>query len=116
MSAWKSKERSVDRQVHLTPQPIIKNMLKPRFVSTLGRMVYPTISAVLIAGRVGAAPYASHVTNNAGTIQFILNENSDNAYVLFDSGSVSNNLGALTRGPQSFALGAHTNYAIGIFK
>jgi hypothetical protein len=65
-----------------------------------------------------ATPYASGVTNNSGTIQFILNESADNVYVLFDNSTVSNNLGAaaLSKGLQTFSLGAYTNYSINVFK
>ena len=63
-----------------------------------------------------AHPYASGVTNKSGTINYILNENADNVFVLFDNSTVSNNLGALTKGLQTFALAGHTNYSIGVFK
>ena len=63
-----------------------------------------------------AHPYASGVTNTVGTINYILNENADNAYVLFDNGTVSNNFGALTKGAQTFALTTHTNFTIGVTK
>ena len=63
-----------------------------------------------------AHPYASGVTNKTGTINYILNENADNVYVLFDNSTVSNNLGALSKGLQTFALSTHTNYSIGVFK
>src|SRR5258706_13706273 len=55
-----------------------------------------------------AHPYASGISNNAGTIQFILNESADNVGVSFDLGAATNNLGPLARGLQSFALGVHT--------
>jgi hypothetical protein len=63
-----------------------------------------------------AHPYASGITNSAGTIKFILNESADNVKVRFDSGSVTNDLGALAQGVQSFSLGAHTNYQIVVSK
>ena len=63
-----------------------------------------------------AHPYASGVTNNGGTIQFILNENADNVGVSFDLGAATNNLGPLTSGLNSFPLGIHTNYAIYVTK
>ncbi len=74
-------------------------------------------AAILGAGPlVQAHPYASGVTNEAGTIRFILNESADNVGVSFDNGVATNNLGALAQGPNSFSLGAHTNYAIYVFK
>ena len=63
-----------------------------------------------------AHPYASGITNSAGTIRYILNEGADNVKVAFDNGSVTNDLGAQSRGLQSFSLGAHTNYSIIVFK
>jgi hypothetical protein len=81
-------------------------------------------SLALFCAKSQAHPYASGVTNNAGTITFHLNETVTNGqvYVLFDSGSVSNvpagipNNGTnVARGVYSFALGAHTNYSINVF-
>ena len=61
---------------------------------------------------IGAIPYASGITNSAGIIQFILNDIADDVTVVFDNSTVTNALGALAKGLHSFALGAHTNYAI----
>lgn len=63
-----------------------------------------------------AHPYASGLTNNGGTIKFILNENADSVKVAFDNGAVTNDLGALGKRVQSFPLGAHTNYSIIVYK
>ncbi len=67
-------------------------------------------------GSAEAHPYASGVKNNAGTIQFYLNENADNVGVSFDNGTGTNNLGALTKGLNSFSLGGHTNFSIYVYK
>ncbi len=61
-------------------------------------------------------PYASGLTNSAGTIKFVLNEAADDVKVVFDGGTATNDLGALSSGVQSFALGAHTSYAIVVSK
>jgi len=66
----------------------------------------------LVALSANAHPYASSVTNNNGTVQFILNENATAVAVAFDNGTVTNALGALAKGANSFSLGAHTNYSI----
>ena len=88
-----------------------------QFVSTSVRQAACAIAVGLFALQTAQAhPYASGVTNNSGTIKFILNESADNGYVLFDNGTVSNNLGALSKGVQTFALTTHTNYSIGVFK
>jgi hypothetical protein len=61
-------------------------------------------------------PYASGVTNNNGTIQFILNEPADNVYVVFNDGT-TNVLGQQTNsGLKTFALGTHTNFQIYVTK
>lgn len=62
-----------------------------------------------------AAPFASGIVNNSGTINFILNEGGGNVYVVFEDGS-TNVMGVLGSGAQSFALGAHTSYAIYVVK
>jgi photosystem II stability/assembly factor-like uncharacterized protein len=59
-----------------------------------------------------AHPYASGVTNVAGRINFILNENAGDVKILFDNGTVTNDLGALSRGQQPFNLSPHTNFSI----
>jgi len=71
---------------------------------------------LLAALSANAHPYASAVTNSSGTVQFILNENADSVTVTFDSGSETVTLGSLPKGLNSFSLGAHTNYAISVYK
>ncbi len=65
-----------------------------------------------------AVPYASCITNSAGTISYYLNENADAVNIIFDGGGPGNTnaLGAQTKGPHSFALGAHTSYRIEVKK
>jgi hypothetical protein len=62
-----------------------------------------------------ASSFASAVTNNNGTIQFILNQTADfnGVKVVFDNGTVTNVLvGETNVGLQTFPLGAHTNFLI----
>lgn len=59
-----------------------------------------------------ATPYASGITNDAGTISFVLNENASSVQVVFNNGSSTNDLGARTKGIHSFTLGSATNYQI----
>ncbi|GEM_PF-5122968 len=59
-----------------------------------------------------AHPYASGITNATGTISFILNESADDVRVAFDNGSITNDLGPLTKGLNNFALLTHTNFSI----
>ncbi len=69
-----------------------------------------------------ATPYASCVTNNAGTIQFYLNESGGNVVVTYEDGSTNADFNGITTGVnvasgrQSFALGSHTGYTISVSK
>ena len=64
-----------------------------------------------------ATPYASGLTNNAGTVSFFLNEDADNVKVVFNNGTGgTNDLGARTRGKHTFSLGANTNYSVLVTK
>jgi hypothetical protein len=69
-----------------------------------------------------ATPYASGVTNNAGTITFYLNESGANIKVTYEDGTTNAGLNGLTTGtnlaagPYSFGLGAHTSYSIAVSK
>ncbi len=58
-----------------------------------------------------ATPYASGVTNISGTIQFILNEIPDSAWVVFEDGT-SNTIASPVVGTNTFSLGTNTSYAI----
>jgi len=85
------------------------------------RIIVPLLAAaiaVLSIGRANATPYASGITNNGGNVSFILNENADNVKIIFDGGGLgnTNDLGALTKGLQSFSLGVHTSYQIHVTK
>src|SRR4051794_24182568 len=61
---------------------------------------------------VQAHPYASGITNSAGTIRFILNENAGNVKILFNNQTVTSDLGTLSKGVNSFTLSPYTNYSI----
>ena len=82
-----------------------------RVVSCTGALILMATPSVL-----RATPYASAVTNNNGTVQFILNESATSVSVLFDNRTVTNVLGALSAGQNSFSLGTHTNFAIVVIK
>jgi hypothetical protein len=81
------------------------------------------LSAALVVIAVGglapsgwARPYASSLTNNAGTISFRLNESADSVKIVSAGGTVTNDLGALPAGLQTFALGISGVYQIEVFK
>lgn len=91
------------------------NSSKPQRVAlgaALGLLMCATPSALR------ATPYASGITNNAGTVSFVLNEPADNVKVIFDGGGAgnTNDLGVLPKGTASFSLGAHTSWAIHVTK
>ncbi|HEY1787311.1 MAG TPA: Calx-beta domain-containing protein [Verrucomicrobiae bacterium] len=71
---------------------------------------------------VKAAPYASGITNNNGTIQFYLNENGGTAVVTYEDGSTNVNFDGQTTGlnlpsgQYSFSLGSHTTYSVAVTK
>ncbi len=68
-------------------------------------------SVLLSALSAKATPYASGVTNISGTVQFILNEVPDSAWVVFEDGK-SNSIASPVVGTNTFALGTNTGYAI----
>ena len=94
------------------------NKMNTHLIRPTLRGLVLALAATIMSGFVAQAhPYASGVTVSGGTVQFYLNENADSVNVVFDNGtSATNNLGALTKGLQSFALGAHTNYSIIVTK
>src|ERR1017187_7291405 len=69
-----------------------------------------------------ATPYASSLTNNAGTIQFYLNESNATIVVTYEDGSTNANFNGFTTGTNlpagqtNFLLGAHTSYAVTVTK
>src|SRR5260221_300758 len=68
------------------------------------------------AANVSATPYASSLTNNAGTISFTLNESADSVKVIFNNGASTNDLGAQAAGVHSFSMGGNTSFKIVVFK
>jgi Immunoglobulin I-set domain len=84
-------------------------------ITNCWRIVVAVMAAVFSIQTLQASPFASGVVNNSGTISFILNEDGGNVYVVFENG-VTNAMGVLAKGAQSFALGSHTSYAIYVVK
>ena len=80
------------------------------------------MAGVLAAQNVTAAPYASGITNNSGNIYFTLNESGGTVTVTYEDSSTNANFNGITtglnvlKGTNSFALGAHTSYAISVYK
>jgi hypothetical protein len=85
----------------------------------LTRKIAPilAVAALLLSSLLAQAhPYASGVTNDNGTIRFILNEGGATVYVVFEDGTTNNSFGVLPRGGTNFLLGAHTSYSIYVVK
>ena len=83
-----------------------------------GGIAFGAALALALCQTAKAIPYASGISNVSGTISFVLNESADNVKVIFDGGGAgnTNDLGALTKGKQSFALGSHASWEIQVTK
>ena len=81
------------------------------------RKISVSIVASLLAHSIAVAtPYASGITNNAGSVSFVLNESADNVMVRLNPGGTTLDLGARSRGTHSFSLGAATSFQIVVSK
>src|SRR5689334_19108079 len=79
--------------------------------------LFLAMAVLLFTGLVAQAhPYASGVTNDNGTIRFILNEGGATVYVVFEDGTTNNSFGVLSKGSTNFSLGGHTSYSIYVVK
>ena len=75
-----------------------------------------TLTALLMFSlSIQAHPYASSVTNDNGTIRFIMNEAGAAVNVVFED-NTTNAMGVLPKGATNFTLGAHTSFQIICFK
>jgi hypothetical protein len=97
----------------------MKNIRNIRsFILTIAAMVI----GLVITQRADATPYASCLTNNAGTIQFYLNESNATICVTYEDGSTNANFDGintgtnLLKGLKTFSLGAHSSYTITVTK
>ena len=84
-------------------------------ITNCWRVAVAVMAALFSIQTLQAAPFASGIVNNSGTINFVLNESGGNVYVVFEDGT-TNTMGVLGKGAQSFALGTHTSYAIYVVK
>ena len=78
---------------------------------------YLTVAAAAFSLSIAAQahPYASAVTNDNGTIRFILNEGGGTVQVVFED-NTTNVMGVLAQGKTNFSLGSHTSYSIYVTK
>lgn len=75
-----------------------------------------TVLALLRPSAAPAVPYASGLSNRNGTVSFRLNEAADNVKVVSSGGAVTNDLGAVSAGLKSFALGVTGIFQVVVFK
>jgi hypothetical protein len=87
-------------------------------MTVTGKTFIAALCLVLLpVARVAAHPYASGVTNKAGTISWVLNESASDVKIIFDNGTTTNDLGsAPVVGTNKFSLSTHTNFAIVVYK
>src|ERR1035438_4682164 len=94
----------------------MKDTRNPSIRPTLRGLVLALAVTVLSSYVARAVPYASCITNNAGTVSYYLNEAADDVKVIFDGGGVGNTnaLGAQVKGlhANAFPMGAHASYKI----
>jgi hypothetical protein len=65
---------------------------------------------------VTAVPYASGLSNHNGAISFRLNEAADNVKIVSANGTITNDLGALPSGWNSFALEITGSFQVVVFR
>ena len=96
-------------------------MKHPKIVSIV-RIAAFIAAAALSIQQTRATPYASCITNNAGTINFHLNENGGNVTVTYENGSTNASYNGITTGTNlppglyTFSLTGHSSYSISVSK
>src|SRR5215204_2432124 len=83
----------------------LQSNLQPRSPKRELFLALFTIAVLGLSPSGWARPYASRLTNDAGTISFRLNESADSVKIVSAGGATTNDLGALTAGLHTFALG-----------
>jgi hypothetical protein len=98
----------------------MKMMKNPPTRSILRGLALALAVTALACYTARAVPYASCVTNNAGTVSYYLNEAADDVTIIFDGGGAGNTnaLGAQVKGlhANAFTMGSHSTYAIQVSK
>jgi hypothetical protein len=100
--------------------PPIKTLWCMKLRNQIPKIMRPDRVAWLVTGALvalgttaSAVPYASGVSNNAGTVSFILNESATNVLVVLSGGpGGTTNLSVCAKGAHSFALGGNTAFSI----
>ncbi len=70
------------------------------------------LAVLAVASGAMAVPYASGVTQTGNTVNFVLNQDAANAWVVLDGGAATLPLGALTKGSHSFDMTGYSSYQI----
>lgn len=79
-------------------------------------------AVVSLARMAKATPYASCITNNAGTVSFYLNEAGGNVTITYEDGTTNSSYDGvasgtnMASGAHTFSLGSHTSYNIAVTK
>ena len=96
-------------------------MKHPKIVSILRTTAF-IVACALSVKSTQATPYASCITNNAGTINFHLNEKGGNVTVTYEDGSTNAGYNGISTGTNlppglyTFSLTGHTSYSISVSK
>src|SRR5215510_14035866 len=84
--------------------------------STCNRVIWSLALLCALPLITRAVPYASTVSESAGTVTFHLNEAADSVKVVFSGPSSTLDLGALARGSYNFPRGTAASYQIEVTK
>jgi len=74
------------------------------------------LATALAANLAVAHPYATTLTNNAGTVSFRLNEAADTVEILWNNGASKTNLGGLSKGLTITNVGATSPFEVKVTK
>jgi hypothetical protein len=88
----------------------------PRISSLVFVACLVAVTAALGPFSALAVPYATCLTNSAGTISFRLNESADRVKIVSDGGATTTDLGALPAGLQTIALSVSGTFQVVVSK
>jgi hypothetical protein len=97
-------------------------MKKPQNARSIIRGITAGLALLSCVPLAKATPFASCITNNAGTISFYLNEGGGNVTITYEDGSTNASYDGVTAGTNeaagahTFSLTGHTTYSISVNK
>lgn len=118
----RSMPEGFDKTIKAVHYIIRRKPMKKFNIASHLAILSAVLAAALTPANLRASPYASGVTNNAGTVSFILNEGGGNVTVTYEDGTTNANFNGintgtnLAKGLQSFSLSGHNGYAIAVTK